>query len=109
MLRGFFVSSNKIEGGIKMSEKEKKYRFETLGIHGGLQPDPTTGARVVPIYQNNAYQFKSTEHAANLFGLTESGYIYPRITNPTPAVLEERIALLEGGVGALAVSGEWLP
>ncbi len=87
-----------------MSEKEKKYRFETLGIHGGLQPDPTTGARVVPIYQNNAYQFKSTEHAANLFGLTESGYIYTRITNPTTAVLEERIALLEGGVGALAVS-----
>jgi O-acetylhomoserine (thiol)-lyase len=87
-----------------MSEKEKKYRFETLGIHGGLQPDPTTGARVVPIYQNNAYQFKSTEHAANLFGLTEPGYIYTRITNPTTAVLEERIALLEGGVGALAVS-----
>ena len=58
----------------------------------------------VPIYQNNAYQFKSTEHAANLFGLTEPGYIYTRITNPTTAVLEERIALLEGGVGALAVS-----
>ena len=87
-----------------MSEKEKKYRFETIGIHGGLQPDPTTGARVVPIYQNNAYQFKNTEHAANLFGLTESGYIYTRITNPTTAVLEERIALLEGGVGALAVA-----
>ena len=77
-----------------MSEKEKKYRFETIGIHGGLQPDPTTGARVVPIYQNNAYQFKNTEHAANLFGLKESGYIYTRITNPTTAVLEERIALL---------------
>ncbi len=87
-----------------MSEKEKKYRFETIGIHGGLQPDPTTGARVVPIYQNNAYQFKDTEHAANLFGLKESGYIYTRITNPTTAVLEERIALLEGGVGALAVA-----
>ena len=87
-----------------MSEKEKKYRFETIGIHGGLQPDPTTGARVVPIYQNNAYQFKNTEHAANLFGLAEPGYIYTRIHNPTTTVFEERVALLEGGVGALAVA-----
>ena len=87
-----------------MSEKEKKYRLETIGIHGGLQPDPTTGARVVPIYQNNAYQFKNTEHAANLFGLAEPGYIYTRIHNPTTTVFEERVALLEGGVGALAVA-----
>ncbi len=87
-----------------MSEKEKKYRFETIGVHGGLQPDPTTGARVVPIYQNNAYQFKNTEHAANLFGLAEPGYIYTRIHNPTTTVFEERVALLEGGVGALAVA-----
>jgi O-acetylhomoserine (thiol)-lyase len=86
-----------------MSEK-KNYRLETLGVHGGLQPDPVTGARAVPIYQNNAYQFKNTEHAANLFALKETGYIYTRIHNPTVTVFEERVALLEGGVGALAVS-----
>ncbi|MGG7620077.1 O-acetylhomoserine aminocarboxypropyltransferase/cysteine synthase family protein [Bacillus coreaensis] len=84
--------------------EQKKYRLETLGVHGGLSPDPTTGARAVPIYQNNAYQFKSTEHAANLFALAEPGYIYTRIHNPTTTVFEERVALLEGGVGALAVS-----
>lgn len=83
---------------------EKNYRIETLGVHGGLKPDPVTGARALPIYQNNAYQFKNTEHAANLFGLKESGYIYTRITNPTTAVFEERVALLEGGVGALALA-----
>ncbi|MFE8702315.1 O-acetylhomoserine aminocarboxypropyltransferase/cysteine synthase family protein [Cytobacillus sp. FJAT-54145] len=87
-----------------MSEQKKSYRLETLGVHGGLSPDPTTGARAVPIYQNNAYQFQSTEHAANLFGLKEPGYIYTRIHNPTVTVFEERVALLEGGVGALAVS-----
>lgn len=86
-----------------MSE-EKKYRIETLGVHGGLSPDPVTGARAVPIYQSNAYQFKNTEHAANLFGLKEPGYIYTRIHNPTVTVFEERVALLEGGIGALAVS-----
>ena len=73
---------------------EKKYRIETLSVHGGLQPDPVTGARAVPIYQNNAYQFKNTEHAANLFGLAEPGYIYTRIHNPTTTVFEERVALL---------------
>jgi O-acetylhomoserine (thiol)-lyase len=87
-----------------MEMSEKKYRIETLSVHGGLQPDPVTGARAVPIYQNNAYQFKNTEHAANLFGLSESGYIYTRIHNPTTTVFEERVALLEGGVGALAVA-----
>lgn len=84
--------------------EKKKYRLETLGVHGGLSPDPVTGARAVPIYQNNAYQFKNTEHAANLFALAEPGYIYTRIHNPTTTVFEERVALLEGGVGALAVS-----
>ncbi|WP_409299354.1 O-acetylhomoserine aminocarboxypropyltransferase/cysteine synthase family protein [Peribacillus sp. SCS-26] len=79
-------------------------RFETLSIHGGLEPDPKTGARAVPIYQSNAYLFKDTEHAANLFGLKEEGYIYTRIHNPTVSVFEERVALLEGGIGALAVS-----
>ncbi|NRD76422.1 O-acetylhomoserine aminocarboxypropyltransferase/cysteine synthase [Bacillus sp. BRMEA1] len=87
-----------------MGENQKKYRFETLSVHGGLTPDPVTGARAVPIYQNNAYQFKNTEHAANLFSLAEPGYIYTRIHNPTTTVFEERVALLEGGVGALAVA-----
>ncbi len=83
---------------------EKQYRFETLSIHGGLKPDPETGARSTPIYQSNAYVFKDSEHAANLFGLKETGYIYTRIHNPTATVFEERVALLEGGIGALAVS-----
>ncbi|UQD53224.1 bifunctional O-acetylhomoserine aminocarboxypropyltransferase/cysteine synthase [Bacillus methanolicus] len=87
-----------------MTEKQKNYRLETLGVHGGLSPDPVTGARAVPIYQNNAYQFKNTEHAANLFALKEQGYIYTRIHNPTVTVFEERVALLEGGVGALALA-----
>lgn len=86
-----------------MSEK-KNYRLETLGVHGGLEADPLTGARALPIYMNNAYQFKNTEHAANLFALKEPGYIYTRIHNPTVSVFEERMALLEGGVGALALS-----
>lgn len=86
-----------------MSEK-KNYRLETLGVHGGLSPDPQTGAVALPIYMTNAYQFKNTEHAANLFALKESGNIYTRITNPTVAVFEERVALLEGGSGALALS-----
>ncbi|NHM32770.1 O-acetylhomoserine aminocarboxypropyltransferase/cysteine synthase family protein [Neobacillus terrae] len=87
-----------------MGNEKKAYRFETLSVHGGLSPDPVTGARAVPIYQNNAYQFKSTDHAADLFALKEPGYIYTRIHNPTVTVFEERIALLEGGVGALAVA-----
>lgn len=82
---------------------EKNYRFETLSIHGGLQVDET-GARSLPIYQSNAYLFKDTEHAANLFGLKENGYIYTRLHNPTVTVFEERMALLEGGIGALATS-----
>ena len=80
---------------------EKHYRFETLSIHGGLRVDET-GARSLPIYQSNAYLFKNTEHAANLFGLKENGYIYTRLHNPTNTVFEERVALLEGGIGALA-------
>ncbi len=86
-----------------MGEK-KKYRFETVGIHGGLQEDALSGARSVPIYQSNAYLFKDTDHAANLFGLAEPGYIYTRIHNPTSSVFEERVAELEGGIGALAVA-----
>jgi O-acetylhomoserine (thiol)-lyase len=78
--------------------------FETLALHAGQQPDPTTGARAVPIYQTTSYNFKDTDHAARLFGLQEFGNIYTRIMNPTTDVLEQRIAALEGGVGALALA-----
>jgi len=80
-------------------------RFDTLAIHAGQEnPDPTTGARAVPIYQTSSYVFKSTEHAANLFALKEFGNIYTRLMNPTNDVFERRIAALEGGVGALGVA-----
>src|SRR5512138_2554122 len=82
----------------------RTWRPETIALHGGQKPDPTTGARAVPIYQTTSYQFKSTEHAANLFALKEFGNIYTRIMNPTNDVFEQRVASLEGGVGALAVS-----
>ncbi|HEY8421428.1 MAG TPA: PLP-dependent transferase, partial [Thermoclostridium sp.] len=82
----------------------KNYRFDTLQVHAGQVPDPTTGSRSVPIYQTTSYVFKDTEHAANLFALKESGNIYTRIMNPTIDVFEKRMAALEGGVGALAVS-----
>lgn len=78
--------------------------FETRMIHSGAQPDPTTNARAVPIYQTTSYVFNSTEHAANLFGLAELGNIYTRIHNPTQNVFEERVAALEGGVAALATA-----
>jgi O-acetylhomoserine (thiol)-lyase len=78
--------------------------FETLQIHAGAEPDPTTGARAVPIYQTTSYVFRDTSHAAALFGLEELGNIYTRIMNPTQAVFEERMAALEGGVAALAVA-----
>ncbi|MED5052416.1 O-acetylhomoserine aminocarboxypropyltransferase [Anoxybacillus sp. UARK-01] len=87
-----------------MTVGEKSYRLETLAVHGGVSPDPVTGARAVPIYQSNAYQFANTEHAANLFALKEEGYIYTRIHNPTATVFEERVAQLEGGIGSLAVA-----
>ncbi len=83
---------------------DRKYGFNTRQLHAGQQPDPTTGSRAVPIYQTTSYQFKSTEHAANLFALAEFGNIYTRIMNPTTDVLEQRLADLEGGVGALATS-----
>ena len=78
--------------------------FETLQIHAGQVPDPTTGARALPIYQTTAYQFRDTEHAANLFGLKELGNIYTRIMNPTQDAVEQRIAALEGGVAALLLA-----
>jgi O-acetylhomoserine (thiol)-lyase len=79
-------------------------RFETLQVHAGQQADPATGSRAVPIYQTSSYVFRDAAHAAKLFGLQEFGNIYSRIMNPTNAVLEERIAALEGGVAALAVA-----
>ena len=85
-----------------MTEQTRKLGFTTRQLHAGQQPDPTTGSRAVPIYQTSSYQFKDTEHAANLFALKEFGNIYTRIMNPTSDVLEQRLADLEGGVGALA-------
>lgn len=79
-------------------------KFETLAIHAGYSPDPTTKAVAVPIYQTTSYAFDDTQHGADLFDLKVAGNIYTRITNPTNAVLEERVAALEGGVGALAVA-----
>jgi O-acetylhomoserine (thiol)-lyase len=77
---------------------------ETIALHGGQVPDPTTGSRAVPIYQTTSYQFRDTDHAANLFALKEFGNIYTRLMNPTTDVLEKRIAELDGGVGALGVA-----
>ncbi len=82
----------------------RKYHRETIVLHGGQEPDPTTGSRAVPIYMTTSYQFRDTQHAADLFALREFGNIYTRIMNPTTAVLEERIALLDGGIGALATA-----
>lgn len=87
-----------------MSTPTRKFGFATQQLHAGYSPDPTTGSRAVPIYQTTSYQFKSAEHAANLFALKELGNIYTRIMNPTTDVLEKRIAALEGGVGALAAA-----
>src|ERR1035441_4076817 len=83
---------------------ETKYDFATLALHAGQVPDSATLARAVPIYQTSSYVFKDTTHAANLFGLKEFGNIYTRIMNPTWDVLEQRVAALEGGVGALATA-----
>jgi O-acetylhomoserine (thiol)-lyase len=82
----------------------KPYHIETLAVHAGQQPDPVTGARAVPIYQTSSYNFKDTDHAANLFALTEFGNIYTRLMNPTSDVFEQRIAALDGGAGALATA-----
>ena len=87
-----------------MSDRVHEFGFDTLQIHAGARPDPATGARQTPIYQTTAYVFRDAEHAAALFNLQEVGYIYSRLTNPTVAVLQERVATLEGGVGAVCCS-----
>ena len=85
-------------------QTQPAYGFDTLQIHAGARPDPATGARQTPIYQSTAFVFRDAEHAAALFNLQEVGFIYSRLTNPTVAVLQERIATLEGGVGAVCCS-----
>jgi len=84
--------------------QQRPHRFNTLALHAGYAPDPTTGSRAVPLYQTTAYQFRDTDHAAALFSLQEVGNIYTRIMNPTNDVFEQRIAALEGGIGALATA-----
>lgn len=86
-----------------MSE-ERQQGFDTLQVHAGAEPDPATGARNTPIYQSTAFVFKDSEHAANLFALKEVGFIYSRLTNPTIGALQNRMAALEGGAGAVACS-----
>lgn len=103
------TSANKIESNPGKKRRiilmtSKNYKLGTLALHAGQIPDPTTGARVVPIYQTTSYVFRDTEHAANLFGLKELGNIYTRIMNPTTDVFEKRIAAIEGGTGALGVA-----
>ncbi len=87
-----------------MALDESKLGFDTLAVHGGQTPDPATTARAVPIYQTTSFVFNDTDHAADLFALRQLGNIYTRIMNPTQDVFEKRVALLEGGVGALAAS-----
>lgn len=84
--------------------EERNYGFNTRTLHAGYTPDPTTGARAVPIYQSTSFVFNDTDHAAKLFGLQEFGNIYTRIMNPTTDVLEQRVASLENGVAGLAMS-----
>ena len=79
-------------------------KFDTLSLHAGQQPDPTTGARATPIYQSASFVFKDTDFAVGLFNIERAGHVYSRLSNPTNAVLEERIAALDHGIGAVAVA-----
>ena len=88
---------------------EHKWGFKTKALHAGTQPDPQTGARALPIYQSSAFVFENTEDAGNLFALQKYGNIYSRIANPTVSAFEEKIAALEGGIGAVATSCPWCP
>ena len=93
-----------IHDGKAVPSMKKDWSFETLQIHAGQTADPVTGSRALPIYQTTAYQFRDTQHAADVFGIAEAGYVYTRINNPTQDVVEQRISALEGGVGALLVA-----
>ncbi|MGH8801582.1 MAG: PLP-dependent transferase, partial [Casimicrobiaceae bacterium] len=84
--------------------KPRTHQFDTLSLHAGARPDPVTGARATPIYQTSSFVFPDTDHAAALFNMERAGYVYSRIANPTCAVLEERIAALEDGIGAIATA-----
>jgi O-acetylhomoserine (thiol)-lyase len=84
--------------------KPPTLKFDTLSLHAGQQPDPATGARATPIYQSSSFVFKDTDHAVGLFNIERAGHVYSRISNPTNAVLEERIAMLDNGVGAIATA-----
>src|SRR5262245_32466883 len=90
--------------GFRTMADDLFYQFDTLALHAGQRPDPATGARAVPIYQTTSYVFEDTAHAAGLFNLEQPGHIYSRISNPTVAVFEERMAALEGGVGAIGTA-----
>jgi O-acetylhomoserine (thiol)-lyase len=98
------MAGGRHEDGATMADAERTPGFATLSIHAGAKPDPTTGARATPIYQTTSFVFDDVEHAASLFGLQAFGNIYTRIGNPTCAVLEERVAALEGGTAGLAVA-----
>ena len=84
--------------------KAKTFEFDTLSLHAGQTPEPSTGARATPIYQTASFVFRDADHAASIFNIERTGHVYSRISNPTNAVLEERIAALEGGVGAIATA-----
>ena len=103
-MKPFQSEPSQPRGDVQVSNSPRKHGFATRQLHAGQKPDPTTGSRAVPIYQTTSYQFRNTEHAANLFALKELGNIYTRLMNPTTDVLEQRIADLEGGVAGLAAS-----
>src|SRR5215813_5147979 len=84
--------------------KPRTTHFDTLSLHAGARPDPATGARATPIYQSASYVFPDSEHAASLFNMERAGHVYSRISNPTVAVFEERVAALEGGAGAIGTA-----
>ena len=84
--------------------KPPTLKFDTLSVHAGQQPDPTTGARATPIYQSASFVFKDTDYAVGLFNIERAGHVYSRLSNPTNAVLEERIAMLDNGIGAIATA-----
>src|SRR5678810_519810 len=93
-----------IDGHYAVTTKPKTFQFDTLSLHAGARADPATGARATPIYQTSSFVFPDTDHAAALFNMERAGHVYSRLSNPTCAVLEERIAALEGGIGAIATA-----